>query len=121
MKTKEPGQMVDLSRITTEQRNPDTLDIDRVSTLEMVREINREDAKIALAVEAVLPSIAEAIDRTAERLHDGGRLIYVGAGTSGRLGILDASECPPTYSAPPEMVQGLIAGGKTAIFKAVEG
>ena len=121
MKTKELGQMVDLSRITTEQRNPDTLDIDRVSTLEMVREINREDAKIALAVEAVLPSIAEAIDRTAERLHDGGRLIYVGAGTSGRLGILDASECPPTYSAPPEMVQGLIAGGKTAIFKAVEG
>ncbi len=113
--------MVDLNRIATEQRNQDTLDIDRVSTLDMVREINREDAKIAGAVELVLPQIAEAIDRTAQRLARGGRLIYVGAGTSGRLGILDASECPPTYSAPPEMVQGLIAGGYPAIFKAVEG
>ena len=113
--------MMDLNRIATEQRNPDTLDIDRVSTLEMVTEINREDAKIAKAVEQILPSIAEAIDQTALRLRNGGRLIYVGAGTSGRLGILDASECPPTYSAPPEMVQGLIAGGYPAIFKAVEG
>ncbi len=113
--------MLDLNRIATEQRNPDTMDIDRVSTLEMVREINREDQKVALAVEKVLPEIAKAIDRTAERLEKGGRLIYVGAGTSGRLGILDASECPPTYSASPETVQGLIAGGYPAIFKAVEG
>ena len=113
--------MVDLNRIATEQRNPDTMDIDRVSTLEMVREINREDAKVALAVEKILPRIAEAIDQTALRLKQGGRLIYVGAGTSGRLGIVDASECPPTYSAPPEMVMGLIAGGYPAIFKAVEG
>jgi len=113
--------MVDLNRIATEQRNPDTMDIDRVSTLEMVREINREDAKVALAVEKILPSIAQAIDQTALRLKKGGRLIYVGAGTSGRLGIVDASECPPTYSAPPDMVMGLIAGGYPAIFKAVEG
>ena len=113
--------MVDLTRIATEQRNPDTMDIDRVSTLEMVREINREDAKVALAVEKILPRIAEAIDQTALRLKQGGRLIYVGAGTSGRLGIVDASECPPTYSAPPEMVMGLIAGGYPAIFRAVEG
>ena len=109
--------MVDLNRIATEQRNPDTMDIDRVSTLEMVREINREDAKVALAVEKILPRIAEAIDQTALRLKQGGRLIYVGAGTSGRLGIVDASECPPTYSAPPEMVMGLIAGGYPAIFQ----
>ena len=113
--------MVDLNRIASEQRNPETMDIDRVSTLEMVREINREDAKVALAVEKILPRIAEAIDQTALRLKQGGRLIYVGAGTSGRLGIVDASECPPTYSAPPEMVMGLIAGGYPAIFKAVEG
>ena len=113
--------MLDLNRIATEQRNPDTLDIDRVSTLDMVREINREDARVAQAVEKVLPKVAEAIDQTAPRLAEGGRLIYVGAGTSGRLGILDASECPPTYSAPPEMVQGLIAGGYPAVFKAVEG
>ena len=113
--------MVDLNRIATEQRNPETMDIDRVSTLEMVKEINREDQKVALAVEKVLPEIARAIDETAARLGRGGRLIYVGAGTSGRLGIVDASECPPTYSASPEMVQGLIAGGYPAIFKAVEG
>ena len=113
--------MVDVTKIATEARNPDTMDIDRVSTLEMVREINREDAKIAPAVEKVLGSIAEAVDRTAERLRRGGRLIYIGAGTSGRLGILDASECPPTYSAPPDMVMGRIAGGEKAIFRAVEG
>ena len=113
--------MLDLSRIQTEQRNPDTMDIDRVSTLDMVREINREDQKVAKAVERVLPEVAKAVDETAQRLERGGRLIYVGAGTSGRLGILDASECPPTYSAPPEMVQGVIAGGYQAIFRAVEG
>lgn len=113
--------MLDLSRIQTEQRNPDTMDIDRVSTLDMVREINREDQKVAKAVERVLPEVAKAVDGTAQRLERGGRLIYVGAGTSGRLGILDASECPPTYSAPPEMVQGVIAGGYQAIFRAVEG
>lgn len=112
---------IDLDRISTEQRNPNTLQIDRVSTLEMVKLINEEDKKVALAVEQVLPEIAQAIDIIAEQFQQGGRLVYVGAGTSGRLGILDASECPPTYGADPNMVIGLIAGGDTAIRKAVEG
>ncbi len=112
---------VRLDTIATEQRNPATVHIDEVSTLEMVRLINEEDKKVADAVEKVLPQIAEAIDVTAQRLGRGGRLIYVGCGTSGRLGILDASECPPTFSADPEMVQGVIAGGEQAVFQAVEG
>ena len=112
---------VDLRAIATEQRNPRTADIDKLSTLDMVRLINSEDKKVADAVELVCPQIARAVDLIAERLTAGGRLIYVGCGTSGRLGILDAVECPPTYSTPPEMVQGLIAGGYPAIFKAVEG
>ena len=87
----------------------------------MVKLINSEDHKVAEAVEAVCPQIAKAVDAIAERLRQGGRLIYVGCGTSGRLGILDAVECPPTYSTEPEMVQGLIAGGMPAIYKAVEG
>ena len=112
---------VDLRKIATEQRNPRTTHIDELSTLEMVRLINSEDHKVAEAVEAVCPQIAKAVDVIAEKLHEGGRLIYVGCGTSGRLGILDAVECPPTYSTDPEMVQGLIAGGMPAIYKAVEG
>lgn len=113
--------MVDLRKIATEQRNPRTTHIDELSTLEMVKLINSEDHKVAEAVEAVCPQIAKAVDAIAERLRQGGRLIYVGCGTSGRLGILDAVECPPTYSTEPEMVQGLIAGGMPAIYKAVEG
>ena len=113
--------MVDLRKIATEQRNPRTTHIDELSTLEMVKLINSEDHKVAQAVEAVCPQIAKAVDVIAERLREGGRLIYVGCGTSGRLGILDAVECPPTYSTEPEMVQGLIAGGMPAIYKAVEG
>jgi len=105
----------------TESRNPATQNIDTVPTLEMVRLINAEDAKVAAAVEAELPAIAEAIDRIAERMRDGGRLIYIGAGTSGRLGVLDASECPPTFNAAPEQVVGLIAGGEAALTTAVEG
>lgn len=112
---------VELDKIATEQRNPRTEHIDELSTLEMVTLINSEDHKVAEAVEKVLPQIAEAVDVIADRLQKGGRLIYVGCGTSGRLGILDAAECPPTYSAPPEMVQALMAGGYPAIFKAVEG
>ena len=112
---------VDLDRIATEQRNPDTARIDEVSTLEMITLINREDRKVAEAVGEVLPAIAEAVDLIAEKLSAGGRLIYIGCGTSGRLGILDASECPPTYNVSPETVQGLIAGGMQAVFKAVEG
>ena len=112
---------VELDKIATEQRNPRTAHIDEVSTLEMVTLINSEDHRVADAVQEVLPQIAEAVDLIADRLSNGGRLVYVGCGTSGRLGILDASECPPTYNVSPELVQWLIAGGFPAIFKAVEG
>ena len=112
---------LNLGKLTTESRNENTYDIDRVSTIEMVRKINNEDKKVAEAVEKELPQIAEAIDGIVERMHKGGRLIYIGAGTSGRLGILDASECPPTYGVSEELVQGVIAGGQEAIFRAKEG
>ena len=112
---------VELDKIATEQRNPRTAHIDELSTLEMVTLINSEDHRVADAVQEVLPQIAAAVDLIADRLSSGGRLVYVGCGTSGRLGILDASECPPTYNVSPELVQGLIAGGFPAIFKAVEG
>ena len=107
--------------LTTEKRNPASENIDKVSTLEMVRIMNDEDKKVAFAVEKVLPEIAAAIDLIAERLSSGGRLFYIGAGTSGRLGVLDASECPPTFGTSPEIVQGLIAGGDEALRKAIEG
>lgn len=113
--------MVELKKIATEQRNPNTMNIDSLPTLDMIRLINQEDHKVAEAVGLVAEQIAQAVDVIADRLSKGGRLIYCGAGTSGRLGILDAVECPPTYSTEPEMVQGLIAGGYPAIFKAVEG
>jgi N-acetylmuramic acid 6-phosphate etherase len=110
-----------LKNLATEQRNPVSMDIDSKSTIEILKIINDEDKKVPFAVEKELPYIAEAVDILVEAFKKGGRLIYVGAGTSGRLGILDASECPPTYGTPPEMVQGLIAGGYQAIRKAVEG
>ncbi|MDD6133932.1 MAG: N-acetylmuramic acid 6-phosphate etherase [Selenomonadaceae bacterium] len=113
--------MIPLNKLTTERRNPHTAHIDELSTLEMVAAINREDQLVPLAVERVLPQIAQAIDLITEKLKTGGRLFYIGAGTSGRLGILDAVECPPTYGTSPELVQGLIAGGTPAIFKAQEG
>ena len=113
--------MVELRNIATEQRNPNTMNIDTLSTLDMVKLINREDHNVAHAVGLVADQIAEAVDLIADRLSKGGRLIYCGAGTSGRLGILDAVECPPTYSTEPEMVQCLMAGGYGAIFQAVEG
>ena len=112
---------LNLGKLTTESRNQNTLDIDKVSTIEMLQKINEEDKKVALAVEKEIPQIADAIDKTVERMHNGGRLIYIGAGTSGRLGILDASECPPTYGVSEELVQGVIAGGTEAIFRAQEG
>ena len=96
------------------------MQIDKVSTLEMLSIINREDQTVAAAVEQVIPQIAEAVDAIAERLTQGGRLFYVGAGTSGRLGVLDASECPPTFSIDPELVQGLIAGGDGALRRSSE-
>jgi N-acetylmuramic acid 6-phosphate etherase len=113
--------MINLEELVTEGINKNTSNIDRVSTVEMVKMINDEDKKIAYAVEKEIPNIAKAIDIIAEKLSDGGRLIYIGAGTSGRIGILDASECPPTFGVEPTLVQGLIAGGNKAIFEAVEG
>lgn len=113
--------MIQLDQLPTEQRNPNTSQIDRLSTLEMVRRINDEDKKVAFAVEKELDSIAAAVDAIYEALKSGGRLIYCGCGTSGRLGILDAVECPPTFSTDPEMVQGVIAGGEPALIRAVEG
>ncbi len=113
--------MISLNKLTTERRNPHTSHIDELSTIEMVTAINREDQQVPRAVEQVLPQIAQAIDLITEKLKKGGRLFYIGAGTSGRLGILDAVECPPTYGTAPELVQGLIAGGTPAIFKAQEG
>lgn len=114
-------ELRDLAKLSTEERNPSTMNIDRASTLEIIEMINEEDKKVALAVEKVKVNIANAVDVISERLSKGGRLIYVGAGTSGRLGILDASECPPTYGVDFDLVQGIIAGGQTAIFKAIEG
>ena len=108
-------------KLTTEAVNPDSADLDRLSTLELVRLINAEDAKVAAAVAEQAEAIAHAVDLIAVRLADGGRLVYTGAGTSGRLGVLDASECPPTFSADPGQVVGLIAGGDHALRHAVEG
>ena len=112
---------MNLEKILTEARNPATLDIDTLSTLEIVTKINREDQAVAEAVAKELPNVAKAVDWIVESIRRGGRLIYIGAGTSGRLGILDASECPPTYGTPPELVQGLIAGGLEAVFRSIEG
>ena len=106
---------------STEQANPNSRHIDKLSTIDMLALINREDAQVAVAVEKVIPQIADAVDMIAAALPNGGRLFYVGAGTSGRLGVLDAVECVPTFSAPPELVQGLVAGGSAALTQAVEG
>ena len=113
--------MVELSSLETEHRNPRSMHIDELPTLDMLRVINEEDKTVALAVERILPEIAKAVEAIAWRLGKGGHLFYIGAGTSGRLGILDAVECPPTYSTPPDLVQGLIAGGTPAVFRAQEG
>lgn len=113
--------MTDIGKLATEQRNAASEHIDRLPTLDMVRLINNEDKKVAGAVETVCPQIAEAIDGIYARMQRGGRLIYTGCGTSGRLGVLDAAECPPTYSTDPERVRAVIAGGYGAMFAAVEG
>ena len=112
---------MDLNLIKTEQRNSRTTHIDTMSTLDMVRLINEEDQKVALAVGEEAEHIAQAVDIIAAQLKQGGRLVYIGCGTSGRLGVLDAVECPPTYSTDPDEVIGLIAGGNDAIFRAKEG
>ena len=110
-----------MSEVITEYRNENTKDIDILPTIEMVRKMNQEDKLVALAVEDASEEIAEAIDMISKQFLKGGRLIYFGAGTSGRIGILDASECPPTFSVNPEMVQGVIAGGQDALRTSVEG
>jgi N-acetylmuramic acid 6-phosphate etherase len=112
--------MQNLGSLVTETRNPKSEHIDELSTLEMLTVINQEDATVAAAVASQLPAIATAVDTIAERFASGGRLFYIGAGTSGRLGVLDASECPPTFSVPPALVQGLLAGGDTALRTSCE-
>lgn len=110
-----------LAGLTTEGVNPDTLMIDECTTEEMLRLLNREDSKVPAAVAAVIPEIGQAVDILYDRLKNGGRMFYIGAGTSGRLGVLDASECPPTFGVDPTLVQGHIAGGDIALRVAVEG
>lgn len=110
-----------LSTLLTEQRNPETRTIDLASSFEIVRAINNEDKKVAGFVETKLSVIGEAVEMIASKLREGGRLLYFGAGTSGRLGVLDAAECPPTFGTDPEMVQGFIAGGEKAMYVAQEG
>jgi N-acetylmuramic acid 6-phosphate etherase len=109
-----------LEKLLTEQVNPGTRGIDAVPTSEVLRLINAEDGGVTAAVEKEIPRIAEAVDRVAGRIREGGRLFYIGAGTSGRLGVLDAAECPPTFHVPPELVQGIIAGGEAALARATE-
>ncbi len=116
-----PSLAEELASLLTEQNNPATWDIDLADTQRILELINAEDQKVAPAVAREIPAIARAVDRIVEAFQNGGRLIYVGAGTSGRLGILDAAECPPTFGTSPELVQGIIAGGEAAVFRAQEG
>ncbi|MCX7880425.1 MAG: N-acetylmuramic acid 6-phosphate etherase [Ignavibacteria bacterium] len=111
----------EISLLATEKNNPRTKNIDIATTEQILRLINDEDKLVPLAVEKVIPKIAEAVELIVDTFRSGGRLFYIGAGTSGRLGILDAAECPPTFGTDPEMVQGIIAGGKAAVFRAQEG
>ncbi len=113
--------MIDLSTLTTEARNLNTMNLDEMTPLEIASVMNLEDANAVKAVKEVLPQVATAIKWATESLRDGGRIIYIGAGTSGRLGVLDAVECPPTFGVPREMVVGLIAGGENAFVEAAEG
>lgn len=109
-----------LEKLLTEQRNPASANIDTLPTEQVLRVINEEDHKVAPAVAAVIPDIARAVDGIAERIRLGGRLFYIGAGTSGRLGVLDAAECPPTFNVPRDLVQGIIAGGEAALVRSSE-
>jgi len=119
---KKQSQLVDeLNQISTEGQNQDTLDIDLLDAKDVLEKINIEDQKVAGVVKKIIPQIAEAVDEVVKAFANGGRLIYIGAGTSGRLGILDAVECPPTFSVSDKQVVGIIAGGNNAIYKAVEG
>ncbi len=111
----------ELNSLSTEQRNPRSMDIDARSVREILQIINEEDKLVPRAVEAEIPFIEKAVELVVDKLKGGGRLFYFGAGTSGRLGVLDAVECPPTFGTPPDLIQGFIAGGKDAMFKAQEG
>ncbi len=113
--------MVDLAKLSTEQRNQNSMNLDQMTPIEIATLMNKEDANVISAIHEVLPQIAKAIELATESLKNGGRIIYLGAGTSGRLGVLDAAECPPTFGVEPELVVGLIAGGKDAFIKAIEG
>ena len=110
-----------LSTLITEQRNPNSMHVDSLSALEIVQLMNQEDKQVPLAIEKCLPQIAQAVERIVAAFQKGGRLVYIGAGTSGRLGVLDASECPPTFGVSPEMVKGIIAGGERALRHPIEG
>ena len=110
-----------LSTLITEQRNPNSMHVDNLSALEIVQLMNEEDKQVPLAIEKCLPQIAQAVERIVAAFQQGGRLVYIGAGTSGRLGVLDASECPPTFGVSPEMVKGIIAGGERALRHPIEG
>ena len=110
-----------LSTLITEQRNPSSMNVDSLSALEIVQLMNQEDKQVPLAIEKCLPLIAQAVERIVAAFQQGGRLVYIGAGTSGRLGGLDASECPPTFGVSPEMVKGIIAGGERALRHPIEG
>ncbi|MCI5723923.1 MAG: N-acetylmuramic acid 6-phosphate etherase [Erysipelotrichaceae bacterium] len=112
---------INLKTIATEHRNPNTMNLDQMSTLEIITEMNREDALIPGMIAPHLPKIGQVIDYAIEAISNGGRIIYMGAGTSGRLGVLDAAECPPTFGVSPDVVVGLIAGGSGAFIKALEG
>ena len=109
-----------LDELLTEQPNPASARIDEKSTLEMLQVVNAEDRRVADSITPELPHIAQAVDAIVEVFRSGGRLFYIGAGTSGRLGVLDASECPPTFNVPPDLVQGIIAGGESALYRATE-
>ncbi len=111
----------EISKLHTEQRNKNSMDIDARSTSEILKIINSEDKTVPLAVEKELPYIEQAVELIVAALKNEGRLLYFGAGTSGRLGVVDASECPPTFGTDPELIQGFIAGGKEAMFRAQEG
>ena len=113
--------MLELNKLTTEMRNPSTLDLDTMTPLEIATVMNQEDLRVVAGVQEVLPAVAKAIEWVREAFEAGGRLIYMGAGTSGRLGVLDSVECPPTFGVSPDMVVGLIAGGEGAFIRAVEG
>ena len=110
-----------LSTLITEQRNPNSMNVDSLSALEIMQLMNEEDKQVPLAIEKCLPQIAQAVERIVAAFQQGGRLVYIGAGTSGRLGVLDASECPPTFGVSPEMVKGIIAGGERALRHPMEG